>query len=82
MYNVGTHLLHISTGSLAQGRDGIDGRNALGQEGVGSQLGKLSGPQVGSQHTLSRDPVSVHPLQSSNSSLATLSVRTTNQNLQ
>lgn len=49
-------LIDISTGLLADGGDGVDGRNTLGQHRVGNELGKLGRPDVGGQDTLARDP--------------------------
>ena len=52
-------LRHIGAGGLAQCRDGVDGRHALGEEGVGHELGQLGRPQVGGQDVLRVDPVGV-----------------------
>jgi hypothetical protein len=49
-------LIDISTGLLADGGDGVDGRNTLSQHGVGNELGKLGRPDVGGQDTLARNP--------------------------
>lgn len=51
--NTGVHtdglgdLIDISTGLLADGGDGVDRRNTLGQHRVGNELGKLGRPDVG-----------------------------------
>lgn len=52
-------LGHVGTGGLAEGRDGVDGRHALGEEGVGDELGQLGGPKVGGQDVFPVDPVGV-----------------------
>jgi hypothetical protein len=49
-------LIDISTSLLTDGGDGVDGRNTLGQHGVGNELGKLGRPHVGGQDTLARNP--------------------------
>mmetsp|Transcript_21895 Transcript_21895/g.63710 ORF Transcript_21895/g.63710 Transcript_21895/m.63710 type:complete len:393 (-) Transcript_21895:249-1427(-) len=52
-------LVDISVCCLAEGRDGVDGRHALGQEGVRHQLGDLRGPQVRRQDALTGNPVGI-----------------------
>mmetsp|Transcript_5034 Transcript_5034/g.14298 ORF Transcript_5034/g.14298 Transcript_5034/m.14298 type:complete len:451 (+) Transcript_5034:158-1510(+) len=52
-------LGHVGPGGLAQGRDGVDGRNALGEEGVGHELGQLGRPKVGGEDVVPLDPVGV-----------------------
>ena len=67
-------LAHVGSGLLAQGRDGVDGRDALGKEGVGHELGELRGPEVGGEDALLRDPVGVHGLEGSDGLTARLEV--------
>ncbi len=50
------HLVDVRSRGLAQGGDRIDGRNALGEEGVGHKLGELGRPEIGSD-----DPFAGHP---------------------
>ncbi len=57
------HLLHVGARGLAQRRDGVDGGDALRQEGVGRQLGELRGPEVGGEDALGGHPVLVHGLE-------------------
>ena len=52
-------LGHVGAGGLAEGRDGVDGRHALGEEGVGNELGQLRRPEVGGQDVVPVDPVGV-----------------------
>lgn len=76
-----TYLLHICASCFAQGRDGVDGRDPLSQECVGSQLGQLGRPQVCTQDALIRDPVLIHTLQDLHCPLATLCLFASNQHL-
>nr|CAB3502720.1 unnamed protein product [Digitaria exilis] len=39
--------------------DGVDGGDALGEEGVGGELGELGGPEVGGEDAVGRDPPGV-----------------------
>ena len=57
-------LLHISPGGFAQGCDRVDRTDALRQERVGGELGKLRAPKVGAQDFLLRHPVAIHAGQS------------------
>ncbi len=50
------HLVDIGFGGFAEGGDRIDGGDPLGQKGVGRELGKLGGPEVGGQNLLLRHP--------------------------
>ena len=52
-------LLDIGFGALTEGGDSIDGGDALGEEGVGDELGELRGPEVGGDDALTGDPVGV-----------------------
>mmetsp|Transcript_2494 Transcript_2494/g.5441 ORF Transcript_2494/g.5441 Transcript_2494/m.5441 type:complete len:309 (+) Transcript_2494:1053-1979(+) len=49
----------IGTRHLAESGDRVDGRDPLGEEGVGCELGKLSTPEVGREDALGRDPAPV-----------------------
>ncbi|KAJ8533423.1 hypothetical protein ON010_g13832 [Phytophthora cinnamomi] len=53
------HFMDVSARGLAHGRDGVDARDALRQEGVGHELGQLRGPDVGRDDALARHPVRV-----------------------
>ena len=44
---------------LAEGGDGVDGRDALGEKGVGHQFRQLAAPDVGGDDLLPRDPAAV-----------------------
>ena len=46
------HFHHIGAGGLAESGDGVDRGDALGEEGVGSELGELTAPEVGAQNAL------------------------------
>jgi hypothetical protein len=52
-------LVNVGSGSLTDGRKGVDGRDSLGQHGVGSELGELGRPKTNSQDPLLGDPVVV-----------------------
>jgi hypothetical protein len=64
------NLVNISTSLLANGGDGVDGRDTLSQHRVGNELGKLRRPNVGGQNALARDPGVVDLDESLGSSLA------------
>lgn len=53
-------LVDVGTGGLAECGDGIDRGDALGEEGVGHELGKLGGPEVGGEDLLAGDPAGVN----------------------
>ena len=53
------HLGDVGLGLFAEGGDGVDGGDALGQEGVGRQLGQLAGPQVGGDDALAGHPLGI-----------------------
>jgi len=53
------HLVHVRPGRLAQGRDGVDGGDALGEEGVRHELGEFRRPEVGRDDPLARHPVRI-----------------------
>lgn len=61
---VGAHgardLVHVGARGLADGRDGVDARDALREEGVGDELRQLRGPDVGGDDALARHPVLIH----------------------
>lgn len=57
--NGAANLRHIGTRGLTEGRDGVDGGDPLGKEGVGNQLGTLGRPQVGGEDLFTGDPVGV-----------------------
>ena len=53
-------LVDIRPGGLAECGDGIDRGDALGEEGVGHELGELGGPEVGGEDLLAGDPAGVN----------------------
>lgn len=53
------HLVHIGPGRLANGRDGVDGADALRKEGIRRQLRQLRAPGVCGDDRLRADPISV-----------------------
>mmetsp|Transcript_8530 Transcript_8530/g.35580 ORF Transcript_8530/g.35580 Transcript_8530/m.35580 type:complete len:319 (+) Transcript_8530:29-985(+) len=52
-------VAHVSASLLAESRDGVDGADALGEEGVARQLGELARPEVGGHDLFARHPVGV-----------------------
>lgn len=52
-------LSDIGADLLADGGDGVDGGDSLGEEAVGGQLGELGGPDVGGDDALARHPAVV-----------------------
>eukprot|EP00760_Papus_ankaliazontas_P012579 PhM_4_TR15406/c0_g1_i1/m.8621 len=58
--NGAAHLVDVGAGLLAQSADGIDGRNALRQEGVRGQLGEFRRPHVRRDDALVGHPAAVH----------------------
>jgi len=54
------YLLHIGSGGFTEGCDRIDRADALGQEGIGGELGELRAPEVGAQDPLLGHPMAVH----------------------
>ena len=44
-----SHLAHICPTGFAEGGNGVDRADALGQEGIGRELGELTAPEVGAQ---------------------------------
>jgi hypothetical protein len=63
------NLVNIGTSLLANGGDGVDGRDTLSQHRVGNELGELRRPNVGGQNALARDPGVVDLGESLSSSL-------------
>ena len=53
------HLRHISVRGLAQGRDGIDGRHSLCEEGICHELGDFRAPDIGANDALPWNPVGI-----------------------
>src|SRR5262249_11686758 len=53
------HLDDVSTGPLAEGRQAVDGADALREEGIRGELGELTRPHVGRDDPLARYPVSI-----------------------
>ncbi|BAS84779.1 Os03g0425450, partial [Oryza sativa Japonica Group] len=53
----------VGAGGLAERGHGVDGRDPLGQERVGGELGQLGGPEVGGEDPLLGDPSGVHVLE-------------------
>ena len=56
-------LVDIRARGLADGRDGIDRRNALRQQGIGSELAELATPETRVQDAFLRHPVVVQATQ-------------------
>ena len=54
------YFAHVRIRGFAKRRDGVDGRDALREEGVGRQLGELGRPQVGGEHLLVGHPLAVN----------------------
>ena len=54
------NLFDVGTGLLAKGRDGVDGGDALCQEGVGGKFRELRRPETGFQDAVCRYPVGIH----------------------
>mmetsp|Transcript_2861 Transcript_2861/g.5134 ORF Transcript_2861/g.5134 Transcript_2861/m.5134 type:complete len:362 (+) Transcript_2861:190-1275(+) len=52
-------LSDIGTRLLADGAEGVDAGDALGEEGVAGEFGELTGPEVGGDDLLLSDPVAV-----------------------
>ena len=52
-------LIYVRTGGFAECGDGVDGGNALGEEGVGDEFGKFGGPEVGGDDSFARHPVGI-----------------------
>ena len=52
-------LVNVGTSGFTDGGKHVDGRDTLGQHGVGSQLGEFGRPKTDSQDPLSGDPVGV-----------------------
>ena len=46
----------VGAGGLAEGGEGVDGGDALGEHGVGGELGHLAGPDVGGEDAAAGDP--------------------------
>lgn len=53
-------LFDVGSRGFAEAGDGIDGGDALGEEGVGGELGELGAPDVGGEDALAWDPGGVH----------------------
>ena len=52
-------LVDVGTGGLTDGTEHVDGRDTLGEHGVGGQLGELGRPKSDGQDPLLGDPVGV-----------------------
>lgn len=48
-------LVDVGTGDLTDGGEGVDGRDTLGEHGVGGELGKLGRPEANGEDLLSSD---------------------------
>lgn len=53
-------FVHVGTGAFAEGADGVDGTDALSEEGISGKLRKFGRPQVGGQDAFTRNPVGIH----------------------
>jgi thiol-disulfide isomerase/thioredoxin len=63
-------FVHVRAGGLAEGGHGIDGGDALREEGVSGELGELHGPEVGGDDAVFRDPVGIDGFESHDGFLA------------
>lgn len=57
--NAARDLRNVGACRLAEGRDGVDRRDALREHRVGGELGELCRPEVGAEDTLARHPLRV-----------------------
>lgn len=73
-------LVNGSTGGLADGGQGVDGRDSLGEHSVGSELGELGRPEADGEDSLLGDPVGVDVGEGLASVLARLALERTDQN--
>ena len=53
------HFVDVRPGRLAEGRNGIDRGNPLGEEGIGHKFGQLGRPQVRGDDPVARNPPGV-----------------------
>src|SRR5690554_1167799 len=53
------NFIYVGTALFAEGRDGVDGQYALGQEGVGGEFGEFGRPYVGGDDAVAIDPARV-----------------------
>src|SRR5690554_5349477 len=53
------YFIYVGTALFAEGRDGVDGRYALGQEGIGGEFGEFGRPYIGGDDALAIDPARV-----------------------
>ena len=53
-------FVHVGASGFAEAGDGVDGRDALGEEGVCGEFRQLGRPDVGGQDLLFRDPGCVY----------------------
>jgi hypothetical protein len=65
-------LVDAGTGGLADGRQGVDRRDTLGEHGVGGELGELGRPEADGEDTVGGDPIRVDVLERLASVLAGL----------
>ncbi|KAH9402222.1 hypothetical protein TYRP_016277 [Tyrophagus putrescentiae] len=73
------HLVHVGPGGLADRRDGVDGADALREEGIRRQLRQLRAPGVGGDDRLRADPVPVDLHQLGEGDLRVRGTSTANQ---
>lgn len=52
-------LVDVGAGAFAEGGDGVDGGDALGEEGVGDEFGEFGGPEVGGEDAFAGNPAGV-----------------------
>ena len=72
-------FFYIRAGGFAQGRDGINAADALGEEGVGRELRQLRRPYIRGDDALARDPGVVHLYQGVDGGLAGVGLLSPNE---
>jgi len=45
-------FVDVGAGGLADGREGVDGGDSLGEHGVGSEFGEFGGPEADGEDTI------------------------------
>src|SRR5690554_4021953 len=53
------NFIYVGAALFAKGRDGVDGRYALGQKGVGGEFGEFGRPNIGGDDALTIDPAGI-----------------------
>ena len=54
------HFIDIGSCGFAEGRNRVDRRDALGEEGVGNQFGQLGRPEISGDDFFARNPVGIN----------------------